>query len=310
MANRYFARGKLLITAEYMILFGARALAVPLTLGQWLIPGNKQSRGIFHWTARYKKQTWFETRIRIDTLTVESATDRQTADHLVFLLGELLELKPGFAAQLEKRDITTRLDFDPAWGFGSSSTLTSLLAQWAGADPLQFHFRISRGSGYDVACASANGPLLYELIDDMPVVETIDFYPSFANQLYFIYLGEKQRSDRSVASFLDHYIPTARDIDHFSGLTYRLIKAPTLREFGEIMHEHEESLSGILQKPALREQRFGKLEGYVKSLGAWGGDFALVATDLPESELRSYLENKGISTVFPYKEIVYYGNEV
>src|SRR6056297_2151256 len=310
MANRYFARGKLLLTAEYMILFGARALAVPLTHGQWLIPGHKETRGMLQWTARYKKQTWFETRIRLDTLTVESATDRQTADHLVFLLGEMLELKPGFAEQLEKRDITTRLDFDPNWGFGSSSTLTSLLAQWAGADPLQFHFRISRGSGYDVACANANGPLLYELIDDMPVVETIDFYPSFASQLYFVYLGEKQRSDQSLASFLDHYLPTAGDIGHFSGLTYRLIKAPTLREFGEIMREHEESLSDILQKPALREERFGDLDGYVKSLGAWGGDFALVATTLPESELRYYLENKGISIVFPYKEIVYYGNEV
>ena len=175
---------------------------------------------------------------------------------------------------------------------------------------MQLHFRISRGSGYDVACATASKPMIYELIDDMPVTESVDFSPPFAGHLYFVYLGEKQRSDTSIKSFLKEYNPTPEDIEYFSQITYKILNAKTLDQFCTLLHEHENRLSVILKQPTLAESRFRNLNGTAKSLGAWGGDFALIATAQPEEALRQYLAKQHMNIIFPFKEIVYDGHKL
>ena len=79
---------------------------------------------------------------------------------------------------------TQRLDFSPHWGFGSSSTLISLLAEWAEVNPLDLHFMISDGSGYDVACAIADGPIIYKLRDHASPVSACSFQSPFQTDLF------------------------------------------------------------------------------------------------------------------------------
>jgi mevalonate kinase len=300
----YRANGKVLLTSEYMILHGAKALALPLCLGQSLIVSEKERQGLLHWRATYKNKTWFETTISLGNMSVEFTSDKEKSDFLVFMLNKTLEAMPGFMKKMEAGDVTTVLDFDPAWGFGSSSTLTSLVSQWAGIDPMQLHFRISRGSGYDVACAVEHTPILYELIDDMPVIENVAYDPPYLDKLWLVYLGTKQRSDRSIAEFFTSYAPRKEDIGRFSDLTLEFLKADTLEELARIVRIHELHLGEILHTEPIGKTRFAGFNGFVKSLGAWGGDFALVGSDLSSQLLINEMKGIGIHTVFSLKEIM------
>ena len=90
----------------------------------------------------------------------------------------------------------THLDFDPNWGLGSSSTLISLLAQWANVNPYELLKMTMGGSGYDIACATASQPIIYRLENGSPIVEKADFKPAFADKLYFVYQGHSRAPER------------------------------------------------------------------------------------------------------------------
>ncbi len=305
MKSQFHARGKLLLTSEFMILHGAKALAVPLVKGQSLSLKSKSNPAEFSWIAMYNNSIWFEATYDLRALSILESSDQEKATTLLRMLNELIELNPEFRKKMEQHDVVTNLDFDPGYGFGSSSTLTALLAEWAGVDPMQLHFSISKGSGYDVACSSANSAILYQVINEMPVIESVDFEPPFIDQLWLIYLGKKQDSSGSVATFLHEYQPQDADIQLFSSFTCDFLRAETLHQFGEIIESHEQRLSEILNQPFLKEKRFNDLQGFVKSLGAWGGDFALIATSQDKESLKKYLSAKDIDVLIPYKELVY-----
>jgi mevalonate kinase len=288
-----------------MILHGAKALAVPLVRGQVLELTPKKDPGQFHWIAMHDAYTWFETTLNLDNLEITATSNRTKSENLVNIFHRILEIQPEFIEKLRQYDVITRLEFDPSFGFGSSSTLTSLLAQWAGVDPLQLHFRISRGSGYDVACASAESAILYQVFREMPVIESVDFLPPFMDRMWLVYLGEKQDSSKSVATFLNNYLLDPKDIERFSRMTTEFVIAQDLHQLGAVIVEHEQALSEILNMPVLKADRFPDLEGHAKYLGAWGGDFALLVTDWSPDQLSSYLSGKGIDQWFAYKELVY-----
>ena len=305
MNQHFYARGKLLLTSEFMILHGAKALAVPLKKGQSLELVPKTRPGTLHWTAMFEHETWFEHTVSTANLSLLESSDEEKSKYLLNMLAKAAEIQPDFMNKMEEYDVVTRLEFDPSFGFGSSSTLTSLVAQWAEIDPLQLHFRISRGSGYDVACATAGSPILYQVIREMPVVEAVEFYPPFIDQMWLVYLGEKQDSQRSVAAFLNNYLLDQRDVELFSRLSSEFLRARKTNDLGIIIEKHEQLLSEILQIPVLKTLRFHDLDGYAKSLGAWGGDFALLVTPWPKDQLSSYLSEKGIEQWFAYKDLVY-----
>jgi hypothetical protein len=51
----------------------------------------------------------------------------------------------------------------------------------------------------------------------------------------------------------------------------------------------------------VKERFFPDFKGVIKSLGAWGGDFALVVSkDNPSS----YFKEKGFTTLLSYKEMI------
>ena len=95
--------------------------------------------------------------------------------------------------------VETKLGFPKEWGLGSSSSLIYNLSQWAYVSPFELLFKTSIGSGYDVACAQSDGPILYKNDSEGPIYSPVVFNPSFKNNIYFVYLGKKQDTSKEIA---------------------------------------------------------------------------------------------------------------
>ena len=301
----FFAHGKLLISAEYMVLHGSLALALPLHKGQTLQRLRSEDRNVFSWDAYEAENLWFSAKFNPTTLGIIETSDQEKAENLRFLIKTLIEMDPSFQRELFTWDVETVLGFSPKWGFGSSSTLIALMAEWAEVNPLDLHFRVSDGSGYDVACALAERPIHYKLREDGPHYRHVKFNPPFAKNLYFVWLGKKQSTAEHLVEMADKINPGYQEIHHFTTLTQQMTEATELSEFRLLMEEHEAKLSELIKLDRVSVTRFPDLPGSVKSLGAWGGDFVMIATESDSETLYNYLDKKGFNTIFRYNDLVY-----
>ena len=67
------------------------------------------------------------------------------------------------------------------------------------------------------------------------------------------------------------------------------------------MEEHEQLISDIIKQTPVKKRLFNNFEGSIKSLGAWGGDFVMVASKVDPT---AYFEEKGYPTIIPYSEMI------
>lgn len=202
----YYARGKLLLTGEYFVLDGAKALATPTRLGQSLEVYYSHSFDPYlYWESEDEKgQIWFSGKFDFWQFKIIEASCFETAKRLQKVLREARKLNSHFLRENCNIHVKTQLEFPLSWGLGSSSTLVYTIAQWAYVSPFLLHFRTHPGSGYDMACAQANSSIFYQkLHDEGPVWGEVDFNPSFKNQLYFLYLGNKQNTLDSIKHYND-----------------------------------------------------------------------------------------------------------
>ncbi len=317
----YQAHGKFLLTGEYLVLKGALALALPLKLGQSLSVETRHGASL-QWDAYKPDGPWFSVTLNPKNLDIIGCDDQPKAEKLVQILKAVCELKPN--AFNDGLHFETYLDFDPNWGLGSSSTLIANLARWAIINPYELLKMTFGGSGYDIACATAEGPIYYQLSTTesalrqaqgpkvvepvetpTPTVEPINFTPPFADHLFFIYQGKKQSSSKEVKAFLEKTNPIdlQKDIESVSEISRVVPKCETLDEFAMLMQCHERIIARCIgQEPV--QKRFPDFEGVLKSLGAWGGDFILAATNWDSIQVKAYFEKKGMKVVFSYKEMV------
>ena len=303
---KYRANGKFLLSGEYLVLQGARALALPLRLGQSLeVTTIDDENGMIHWDAYTPKGFWFASIFSKHDFTVHASDDMEKADNLSRIFNAIKSLNPNILQDKKDYFFTTRLEFDSEWGLGSSSTLISLLAQWAEVNPYDLLAMTMGGSGYDIACATASQPIIYHLENGSPIVEKADFKPAFADKLYFVYQGHKQSSGKEVKSFKERAQKSdfSKEIAEISEITDALVKASTFNDFCALLTRHEAIMSRCLEQPSLKSQ-YPDFKGVIKSLGAWGGDFFLAATELSEKEVASYFNSKGLKTILKYNEIV------
>lgn len=298
------AKGKLLLSAEYMVLHGSRALALPLKKGQAMKISLLESGGSLQWEAEDSSGTWFKATLDPERWRVVESSQEEMAERLLGLLRSAAELKPAFQARLGGKKVCTLLDYPRAYGLGSSSSLLSLVAGWSGCEPLELHRRTSVGSGYDVAAAGANGPLLYWLDGDGSGSQQVSFRPPFHSQLYFAWLGHKQDTAASLDGLGKGFRPGKADIEGFTELSLSMLACEELNDFRELIEQHEQRLSGLLGIRPVSE-RFRDLDASVKSLGAWGGDFILLASPLGKRDLAMQLRSYGLQTVYSYKDLVH-----
>ena len=135
------------------------------------------------------------------------------------------------------------------------------------------------------------------------------FSPTFSDHLYFVWLGSKQATAAHLARMAGRIEVDYEIIKQFSSFTNNMIEARDLDTFQDLMKEHEKGLSSLLKMESVSVSRFQGLPGTVKSLGAWGGDFVMIASDTDEEELFDYLYKKDLKVVFKFNDLVYNGQE-
>jgi mevalonate kinase len=301
---KFYSHGKLLISGEYLVLKGAISLAAPVNFGQTLEVKVSDDNSLLTWESYEYDKLWFKAQFHIPTLKIIYSSEPRTADRLGRILKATGQLNPGFFEKHGGVKIEVRTGFDLLWGLGSSSGLISNIALWAEVSPFALHKKVSQGSGYDVVCAQEDGPVFFKIQEESYDVQKVDFNPSFSDRIYFIYLGNKQNSDESVNEFYSRKVNVRNEIEIVSKLSQEIAFAENLYDFEKAVREHEKLLSSVLQQKKLKEERFSDLDGEVKSLGAWGGDFAMLTWHRSKQELIKYLESKKIQTVFTFQELV------
>jgi mevalonate kinase len=302
LEQTYYSNGKLLITGEYTVLDGAIALALPTKFGQFLTV-NASSGNTIKWRSLDADGlVWFDEEITFEAVKNNThANEKPERNTLLNILHEaflansdLLDSRMGYTVE-------TRVTFPKKWGLGTSSTLINNIAQWFGIDAFELLNKSFGGSGYDIACAQHNSPILYSIKDKRPFVKELPFAPIFADKLYFVYLNQKQNSRSAIAAYRENRTDIHQTIHAVNTLTETIVSTQDFFVFTEALQTHETIISGILGLKTVKEALFPDFTGTLKSLGAWGGDFILAAAP---NDPTDYFTGKGYHTILKYKDMI------
>ncbi len=308
MKDQYFyGHGKLLLSGEYFVMDGAMALALPTSVGQSMKVKYRQSyQPTLNWKSfDHTGKVWFESDYEFWHFKPIKSQTSEKQDFVHQVLKAARMQNPHFLRDDVDVFVETKIEFPLEWGLGSSSTFLYNVAQWAYVSPFELMKKTIGGSGYDIACAQALGPIRFQKTDNKPQWESATFNPSFKESLYFIYLGQKQSSEQEVLKYQSTKIEGKQQIvNDLSQLTLEMISAQTLGTFNKIISAHENIISTALNYEKVKTKFFSDFWGEVKSLGAWGGDFVLATSDRSPQETRDYFSSKGFSTLIPFSEIV------
>lgn len=302
MKERFYSNGKLLITGEYLVLDGAKALALPTIYGQDLCVSASEIPGITWKSFDHKSQIWFETGLTYpEIIDGGISQNREIRNLLLSILHGAYLQNPAFVNEERNLLIETHLDFDKSWGLGTSSTLLNNIAQWTNTDAFKLLKTTFGGSGYDIAAAKAKGAILYQIQNEESTFESVKFQPEFRNNIYFVYLNRKQDSNATIKSYKKKKIVSDEVILEINQLTKKIINADNFENFCSYLEKHESIISKIIEVETIKNQLFPDFSGTIKSLGGWGGDFILAAA---KDNPTNYFKSKGYHTVIPYREII------
>ncbi len=296
---RFYSCGKLLLTGEYLVLNGALALALPTKFGQDLNLISNKSNLIKWKSINRSGDIWFECELDKDNLNIIRTTSKKISNIILRILKKIRESNNEFLKSTGSI-ITTNLSFDKEWGLGSSSSLIYNISKAAKIDPFELNNKIFNGSGYDIACATENSPILYQLIEDKREITKVNFNPPFKNNLFFVYLNKKQNSKKEVEKYskVDFSRTAISEVSHISN---KILTCQSLNDFNYFLFSHEKIISNLISKKTVKDIFFNDFNGEIKSLGAWGGDFILASS---KDDPTSYFKKKGFNTIFKFDDIV------
>ena len=301
--KKFYSNGKLLVTGEYVVLDGAKALAVPTKFGQTL--EIKDDTGfVFHWTSYDKDLSiWFQDIITFQEIIskTKSETSSSIKNKLIDILHQAYKQNPSFIDKAKGYDVKTHLTFPRLWGLGTSSTLINNIAQWLEIDAFELLRKSFGGSGYDVACAQTDAPIVYHLQNEKPFFEKVNFNPAFRENIHFVYLNQKQNSSTAIANYMAKHHHVDKTMSKISAITYEAINTKEGKEFALLMEKHEVIMSDVLETETVKERLFPDFKGIVKSLGAWGGDFVMA---ISKENPTAYFKEKGYPVVLSYEEMI------
>lgn len=308
MEHKFYSNGKLLLTAEYFVLDGATALALPSNYGQDLrVKSFTEAENTISWKSYdAQKNCWFSLQLENDSGVLKlknnlNFTEEKTAERIVQLLNFLKKEKPDLFTD-KSLAFTTHLDFNRDWGLGSSSTLIANLAKWANINPYKLLENSFGGSGYDIACAMHDTPILYALKDKKPIIKTVDFKPSFTEKLFFVHLNQKQDSREAIAHYRKQKPENhQKSLQAINKVTQEILACKNLPDFERLLDLHEEILAKALNIRPIKQRLFPDYSGSIKSLGGWGGDFILATGNQKQ---KNYFLNKNYSTILDYHQMI------
>lgn len=298
----YYSNGKLLVTGEYLVLNGAKSLAVPTKFGQDLEVTPALGKKIIWKSYDADGSIWFEDEISFDAIVEKTSfIENKIKNTLVEILHHAYLLNSDFIKNAEGYSINTKLTFPRFWGLGTSSTLINNIGQWLRIDAFELLKNSFGGSGYDIACAQTNQSIIYHLENEKPFFETVSFNPIFKEHIYFVYLNKKQSSRSAINNYLNKQFSLDKVKNKINKITKFIVETDNLNDFMAALDKHEILLSDVLEQLTIKEALFPDFNGTVKSLGAWGGDFVMVVSE--ENPL-FYFADKGYETILKYEEMI------
>ena len=305
----YYSNGKLLLTGEYLVLDGAKSLALPTKFGQDLVVEKIKESQLIWGSFTSKGDCWFEAvfdlkKMRLVNCSFNSEQDGGgdiIAETLLDILKAAKKINQNFLEEDHGFIVKTMLTFPRDWGLGSSSTLINSIASWANVNAFDLLWNSFKGSGYDIACAQNNTPIFYQIENKKPVVKQVEFNPEFKDNLFFVHLNQKQDSKEGIAKFRESNLNFDKQITRISEISEEFLKSQNLQTFEDLIEEHEQIISSIIKLTPVKEKLFPDYFGAIKSLGAWGGDFVLVTGN---EETPAYFKSKGYETILSYSEMI------
>lgn len=305
--HTFRANGKLLISGEYFVLDGAKALAFPTQRGQVLkVQQLASTSSQLHWQSYTNDdQVWFECEIEPNTFEVATTSDVEVSNRLVRILKNAQAANPSFLKKNLALKVETHLEFGRDWGLGSSSTLICTIAKWANVDAFKLLFSSMKGSGYDIACGMHDHPIIYTIKNQEPTVQRVHFDPPFKARILFVHLGKKQNSRAGIKRYREKMARQTPPIETINDLTAAFLNAAYLEDFNAAIRAHEALVSKTIELPRAKDLYFDDYTlGEVKSLGAWGGDFVMASCNTNFDAARKYFHEKGFPTCISYADML------
>lgn len=297
----FYSNGKLFILGEYYVLEGAKVFALPTKFGQYLNVFPLKTKTLSWKSYDADGSVWYNDEIAVnDILSNNQSSDDKVRNTLIDILHQAHLMNPTI---LENNGflVETKLTFPRNWGLGTSSTLINNIAQWFQVDAFELLQKSFGGSGFDIACAQNNTPVTYQVVNKQPIVEQVTFNPSFKEHIYFVYLNKKRDSKDAIANFRKKQKNLSAEIQQVSQMTDELLQIQDLKFFIDFLKKYEQNLSEILETPTIQNELFPDFIGLIKSLGGWGGDFVMVASEENPTE---YFKQKGYETIITYSDMI------
>ncbi len=298
-----YSNGKLLLAGEYLVLKGAWALAIPLRFGQKLQVSSHAGYPGIHWESISNGQTWVYVHFSTPSLEIQETNNLELANQIRNILVETKRLQPTFINTAKSLKVEASLNFPHEWGIGSGSSFIVNIARWSGCDPFALNNRIFSGSGYDIATAASDKPIIYRLDNSNPIWKEVTFYPPFIDKLWLVYQNKKQNTLKSIRKF--EKIPIHNDsIEAISSISIQMSEEKSLQGFMSLMDIHERHMAEILRTNTIQQTMFPDFRGSIKSLGAWGGDFLMAVSEIGDDYVPRYFEEKGFNTYFRMNDMI------
>ena len=295
-----FSPGKLMLTSEYFAIDGALVLAVPTKLGQeFSFEEKNDEKSLIYWEAYHQNKLWLKAVINYKEWHILETNIPSSAEFILKTLKNVQTLSKTKFKENFTYHLKTNLQFPADYGLGSSSTLMTNLAEWAEIDPFYLNTISLGGSGYDIAVAKEKSAVLYQSVPEIKY-EKVIFNPSFKNELIFIHLNQKQDSREGI-NFYKSKKKSQKLVDEFSDLTRNILVCNELENFSQLMLIHEQEISNFLEISTVKAKFFTDCPVFVKSLGAWGGDFVMSSKF---DGFRDYFWGKGFTTIFDYSDLI------
>lgn len=297
--EKFYSNGKLLVSGEYAVLDGARSLALPTKFGQSLEVSVLDSPVLIWESFNCDKELWFQAEIELTELTKEVIDPKLSTLKNILIAAQ--KLNADFLNNGKGAFVQTFLTFPNEWGLGTSSTLINNIADWAKVDSFKLLQNSFGGSGYDIACAQNDAPITYQLNKELPIVNIVSFKKKFLENIFFVYLNQKQDSKEGIQLYRNTTGDKAKFCSEISSITERIINSETVSEFESLLRVHEQCVGDFLGIVPIQQQLFQEFSGAVKSLGAWGGDFIMVTGN---ADTPTYFKERGFDTVIPYRDLI------
>lgn len=298
--KKFRSNGKLLLIGEYIVMDGAKAFALPTKYGQCLFVKENPQDNLIYWKAiKHDDSIWFETQLELNSLKIIQTTNQKLSESLQKILIQARNLNPSFFKSNLGFQCETKLEYPQEWGLGSSSTLIDLIGQWIEINPFELNKLTFNTSGYDIACAHHNEPIVFS---NNPInVDIVDLNWNFIDDLYFVYLNQKQDTQSAVGNHYKNKEKNWELIHYLSSLVDSATQVTSLNQLEVIIDEYQDKLADFMQQPKVKDVYFSDYKGSVKSLGTWGGDFVLVTK---REGFEDYFKEKGYTIIVPFREMI------